>query len=115
MSNSFGMKVFHSQRDLCEYGSSLFFLDFFFGNNLVKQISALCILHDQVEFFGGLDDFIELDNKGMSEFFHDFKLASDSDNISVLKDEILFEDLDCDILLCKFMASEFNFSEIAFA
>jgi hypothetical protein len=41
----------------------------------------------------------------MSEFFHDFKFAGDSDNVGVLKNQLFFEDFDSNELLSDFMLS----------
>lgn len=74
----------------------LVFFDFLLVNDLVEEVTTLCVLHDEVELFRGLDDLVELDDKGVSQFFHYLELSGYSDDIGVLKDKVFLENLYCD-------------------
>lgn len=115
MSNTFGVEIFKGQGDLgidcCGFG----LFDSFLGDDFVEEVASFCILHDEVELFGSFDDFVELDNKRVSEFFHDFELAGYPDYIGVLEDQVLFEDLDCYVFLSEFVQSQLDFAEVALA
>lgn len=115
MSNTFGMEIIHPKNDLGVYSCSLSLFNSFLIDNFFEQVTSFSILHDKIKLFGCFDNLIKLNNKRMSEFFHDFKLSSNSDNIGVFEDKIFLKDFDSNILLGDFMHGEFDFSKITFS
>lgn len=88
MGDTFRVKIIHSKNNLGVNFGSLSLFDSFLVDNLLKQITSLSVLHDKIKLFGSLNNLIQLYYKGMSQFFHDFKFPSDSNNICVLEDKI---------------------------
>jgi len=75
MSNTFRVKILHSKGYLSKYDCCIIFFNFLLIDYFIKEISSFGIFHDKIELFRSLYDLIQLDNKRMSEFFHDFKLS----------------------------------------
>ena len=72
MSDSFLMNILHSDNQLSVNVCSLLFLDPLFLDNFFEQIPSFSIFHDEVKLLLCFDYLIELDNKGMSQFFENF-------------------------------------------
>ena len=47
-------------------------------NDVVKQFASICIFHDEIELFRRLNNFIKLDDVGMSDHFQDVDFTSNS-------------------------------------
>ena len=60
-------------------------------HNIVKELTSIGIFHDHVKFLFGLNNFVELDNVGMTNFLEDFDLSGDSLNILLIVNLILFQ------------------------
>jgi hypothetical protein len=59
-------------------------------HNVVEQLTARSVLHDQVQLSGSLDDFVELYYVCMSDQLQDVNLACHPLNISDLDNAFLF-------------------------
>lgn len=69
MSHVETVDVLESENEASKVLSSKFFSQSVSVDDQVKQLAALCKLHDQVQLVFGLDDFVELNDVGMSHCF----------------------------------------------
>jgi hypothetical protein len=58
-----------------------------------------------------LNDFIELDNVGMPEYFENAYFTSDAFNVRLLYNFFFLEGFDGYFFLCEYVGSKFHFSE----
>ena len=54
------MNVFDSSNNLLEEFACLIFLEPSISNYIVEELTSTCILHNEVQLFWGLDNFIKL-------------------------------------------------------
>lgn len=87
--------IFYASVDLLEKLACLVFLEPSVRHNVVKELSAARVLHDQVELLGGLDDFIELDNVGVPDQLQNVDFPSHAFYVRHIRDAVLLQDLDC--------------------
>ena len=81
--------------DLLEKLACLVFLQTSVRNNVVKELTAARVLHDQVELLGCLDDLIELDDVRVPDQLQNVDLPSHTFYVRHIRDAVLLQDLDC--------------------
>lgn len=69
MSHVETVDVLEAENEASKVLSSKFFSESVSIHDQVKQLAALCKLHDQVQLVFGLDDFVELYDVGVSNRF----------------------------------------------
>lgn len=62
----------------------------FLIHNVIEVLASCCILHDNVNHFGGLNDFIHLSDGWMSYNFEEMQFTRNSFNIGDVFDFLLF-------------------------
>lgn len=96
------------------------------SNDIIEEFSTIAILHNHVKLFFSLNDFIELNDIWMPNFFKDLDFPSYSFNIFLIMDFILLENLDSNLrcqnhrtylfisqsVLAKFHLSKGTFAEM---
>lgn len=68
-----------------------------FGD-VVEELPARAVLHDEEEVLGGLDDFVELDEVGVADEFEDVYFAGDALDVRHVHDLLLLQHLHCHLL-----------------
>ena len=63
-------------------------------HDVVEQLSVLAELHDQEQFTFGFDDFVELNNIGVSDLLQYFDFPADPLDVLFVLDARLFQDFD---------------------
>ena len=72
------MKVFNPANNLLEEFACLLLLQFLLLHDIVEQLTAADVLHDEKELLGCFDNLKQLDDVGMADQFEDVDFASDS-------------------------------------
>ena len=114
MHNSELVNVLYAGDDLLEEPGCLLLLQTFSVDDVVEQLPALCILHDEVQLLGGLDDFVELDQVGMPNDFQNVDLPSHSFNVGHVGYFLLFEYFDGHLFACEDVGAFLYLPEGAF-
>ena len=93
----------------------ILFSDSLSVDDVLEELSASSILHDEVELFLGFNDFIQLDDGRVSDYLEDVDLAGYSLNIMNVDYLVLFKHFDGHFLSCEAMRSNHHLSKCAFA
>ena len=116
------MQIFDAADDLMEYlaglglrypmmgGCVLFGFD-----DVVEELPALHVLHDEEELLGGFDYLVELDDAGVPYELEYVNFSGDSFHVSHIHYLILLEDFHCHLFACQYVRGCFDFAERAFA
>lgn len=107
------MKVFNACYDLMEEFASLCLFDSLVLHDVVKELASTCILHDQVELLGCLDNFIKLNNMRMTNEFEDVNLSGDPFNITDILYFLLLKYFDSDLLARQIVIPELDLAKRA--
>ena len=89
VNNPILMNVINTGNDLLHKFDSLRLIKPFSFDNVIKQLTTLCIFHDEMNVCFGFDDFVELDDIWMTQYFKDTDFPGDSFNIRLF-DNFLF-------------------------
>ena len=84
MYNSQFMEIFNTRYNLLEVFACFLLLEPSVLNNVVKELTSTCILHDQIQLFGRFDYLIELYNVRVPDHFENLDLSGDSLHICFL-------------------------------
>lgn len=109
------VSIFDSTDDLFKYFTGFLFIHFLFADNIVEQLTILHVLHHQEEMFGGFNDFIKLDDVGMSDQFQNVNLPADSLHICYVYYTIFFQNFDSHLFAGGEVCSQFDLSESSLA
>lgn len=66
MDNSVLMNVLNSGQNLLHELDGLSFVEAFFFDDVIKEFTTFSVLHDEMDVGFGFDDFVELDDVGVS-------------------------------------------------
>lgn len=80
-------------------------------DDVVEKLSLFHVLHHQKELLRSFDDFVELDDEGVSNQFEDVYLSENSFRVGEVVDFVFFEDFDGDVLAGGFVNGEFDLAE----
>ena len=83
------MAILNPWYNLVEHFASLILVHALFLNNIVKQLPLTQELHDQEQVFRWLNDFIELDDVGVTDKFQDMDFPRNPLDISNVDDFVL--------------------------
>ena len=72
------VQVLDAGENLLQEASGLLLPDPLVGNNMVKELAATRILHNQEELFFGLNNLVELNDDWVSEYLENVDFAADS-------------------------------------
>ena len=67
------------------------------SHDVVEELSAVTVFHNHVQFFLGLDDFIELDHIRVPDLLQNLDLPRDSLDVLLVVDLVLLEDFDSNL------------------
>ena len=115
MNNTQLMKVLDASDYLMEEAASLRLLDSLALNDVVKELSSACVLHDQIELLRSLDDLVELDDVRMADELEDVDLSGNPLYIAHILDFLLLKNFNSNFLAREVVASELHFAESALA
>ena len=105
------MKVLNPCNDLMQEPTRLFFLNPLVFNNVLKQLSASCILHYQVQLFWSFNYLVQLNNIWMPDHLQDVNLSSYSFYIVYVDNFVFLQDFDCDFLTCEIVKTQLDFAK----
>ena len=84
-------------------------------HDVVKELATIAVLHDHVELFFGLDDFIELNDVWMPNFLKNFDLSGNALDIFLIVNLVLFQDFDSHFFASECMLPQFDLPKSAFS
>ena len=84
-------------------------------DNVIEQLTARSVLHDQVELARCLNDLVELDDVGVPDELQDVDLSGHPLNIGHICDPLLLQDLDRNLLIRQSMGAKLDLAKRAFA
>ena len=90
MNNIKFVNVFYALNELSEKFAGLTLFESFFLYNLFKEFTLGNVFHDEEKLFGGFDNFVELDQAGVTDLFEDVDFAGDSLDVCYVDDFALF-------------------------
>ena len=85
------------------------------SDNVIKQLSCICMLHYQIEFSLSLDDLIQLYHVWMSHPLQDLYFSGYSVYISLILDFTLLQDFDGHSLIGDCLYSELDLAKCSFS
>mmetsp|Transcript_6914 Transcript_6914/g.21503 ORF Transcript_6914/g.21503 Transcript_6914/m.21503 type:complete len:281 (-) Transcript_6914:196-1038(-) len=106
--------LLHAGHDLVEEAARLGLLYPPARDDVVEELAAAGVFHDEVQLPPGLDDLVKLDDVGVSDKLEDVHLTSDALNIGNLHDSILLQDLHGHAFAREDVAAELHLAEGAF-
>ena len=109
------MEMFNSLKNLIEEICGIYIIHSVVFNDVIKQLTSIGVLHDQVKFILCLDDLVELNDPWVPNLFQDSYLSSNPINVHLIRDFWFFQDLYCNFLLGDSLNSQFYFSECTFS
>lgn len=83
------MNVINTGNDLLHEFDSLRLIKPFPFDNVIKQLSTLCVFHDEMNVSFCFDNFVELNDIWMTQYFKDTDFPGDSLNVRLF-DNFLF-------------------------
>ena len=103
--------VLNASYDLLEESACLLLFDPLHLYYVVEKLAALSIFHNQVQLFLGLDDLVELDDLGVSDYLQNMDLSGHALHIGDITDLGLLEDLDGNFLSGGEVSPQFHLAE----
>lgn len=94
MANSNLVDVLNPRNDLLEEPACLLLLKPLSFDDIVEQLASVCVFHDEEQLARGLDDFIELNDIGVSDDLKDVDLSSHPLHIRLVLDLVFLEYFD---------------------
>lgn len=86
------MNVLDTRDELQVELAGLLFREPGVSHDVVEELTAVAVLHDHVQLFFGLNDFVELNDVGVSHLLQDLDLTSDSLHVFLVMDLVFLED-----------------------
>ena len=109
------VQVLDSCQYLVEEAASLRVLQAPFLDNIVEELTARGILHNQEQLLACLNDFIELHNIWVAHDLQDMDFTHHSSDVRLVLDHVFFENFDCDFFVSQLVNAFSNFSKRAFS
>ena len=114
MTNSTFVNVFYSRDKLLENSDGSLFMQSLVLHNIVKKFSVNTIFHDQVKFSFSFDDFVELDDIGVTDFLEYFDFTRDAIYVFSVPNASLFKNFNSYVFLRQNMFCHLYFSKGTF-
>ena len=105
------LKILNTRYDLLEEFACLLLIQPLFLDDVIKKLSFGHVFGDQVELFWGLDDFIQLDDIGMSCQFQNLDLPRHSFNVNIFYDLMFFKYFNSYFFSCNIMHAQFDLAK----
>ena len=99
MADFVGVQIFDSSKNLVEKAAGFPVLEPFLLHNMVKELTTRSVLHDQEQLFGCFNNFVQLDDVGMSDYLEYLNFSHHSVDVCLVIDFFLFQYFDCYLLL----------------
>lgn len=115
MDDSIFVDVLYACEDLLHEPDGFSFIETFSFDDVVKEFSAFRILHDEVDVCFGFDDFVELDDVGVTEDFEDTYFTGDAFDVRLFNDFLFLEGFYGDFFFSENVRAQLDFAEGAFA
>jgi hypothetical protein len=87
------MDLFDSSEDLMKKNTGLWLFQATFGHNIIKDFSARCVFHDQIQLPSRLNDLVQLHDVWMSDQLQDMYFSCYALHISYFHDTLFLQDL----------------------
>lgn len=84
-------------------------------DNVVEELSAICVLHNQVQLLWSLNDFIKLNYIRMSNQLQYMDLPRYPFDVGNVGDSLFLEDFNSDLVSGENMRAKLDFSKRAFS
>ena len=78
------VNVLYAAEQLLEKATCFLFFDPSALDNVVEELSPVCIFHDEVELLLSLDNFVKLNDAGVSHDLQNVNLSSDTLHIGYI-------------------------------
>ena len=85
------VQILNARNYLMEKFKCMRFLDPLVLDDVVEQFTAICVLHNQVQLLGCFDDFVELNDVGVSDHLQNVDFAGNSLYVVDILDFVLLE------------------------
>ena len=109
------VNVLDSCEDLLHELDGLCFVKALPFHNVIEKLTTLCVLHDEMNVSFGFNDFVELDDVGVTEDFKDADLSSDSFDVGLFYDFLFLKGFDGDFLLSENVCTKLDLTERTFS
>lgn len=115
MRNIQTVQILYGVKYLIKYSTCCSLLQSHLSRHHPEQFSLLCELCNYVDEICRLDYFVQIDDVGVSYFFHNLHLSLDTDLIVFVLDRTFIDYFYCHFLTSGQMNSFFNLSKSPFA
>jgi hypothetical protein len=110
--------IFHACDYLLEKFAGLRLFDASIADDEIKQLTTGCVLHDEIELLGSLDDLnskylVELDDLRMPNLLQDLYFTCNSLYVCDITNSLLFKYFHRHLLSCKYMRADFDLTKRA--
>lgn len=85
------------------------------ANDVVEELAVLAVLHYQEQLRLGLDDLVQLNHVGVTDFLKDFDLSAYSLDVFLVLDPRLLKNLDGHLLVGQVVRGKLHFAKGALA
>lgn len=75
-------------------------------HDVIEQLAAIAVLHDHVELFFRLNNFVQLDDIGVADLLENFNFPRDTLDVFLIVNLVFLEDFDSDLHKFKLMFDE---------
>ena len=95
MANTELMQMLNAFKNLIEELGGTKIIDSIMPDDIVKQLSCVGVLHNQVQFALSLNDLVKLDDSRMPDLLQYFYLSRYSINVHLVLYFVLFQNFNC--------------------
>ena len=99
------MDVLNSRYYLLEKSAGFLIVNSRAFHDVIKELAAVRVLHDEEQLLRRLDNFVKLDDMRVPQLFEDLNFLGDPLDVSLLVNLLLFEDFDGDLLYRRKLAT----------
>lgn len=115
MNDSIFVDVLNTSKYLLHELDGFSLIESFFLDDVVEQLSTFCVFHNEMNVCFSLNDFVQLDNVGMSKYLQNANFAGDAFDVRLLDDFLFLKGFDCHLLFSKDVSAQFNLAKCALA
>ena len=115
MANAALMDVFNSRNQFEIELAGLLFGESSVPDDIVKQLTTVCVLHDHIELLLCLNNFIELYNVGVAHLLKNLDLPGNSFDVLLVMNFIFLENFDSHLFSSESMLPQLNLSKCTFS
>ena len=86
------MDILNTRNELQVEFTSLFFGESGVSDDVVEELASIAVLHDHIELFLCLDDFVQLNHIWVTHLLKDFYFSCYPLNVLLIMNLVFFED-----------------------